>query len=66
MELSTVIGIVKSLLDFLPVDNLPNIFDIFCSEILVVYIISVLPNINSYINNIVLKRGVKLSGTRVY
>lgn len=66
MELSVAVSLVESLLDLLPVDNLPNVFDILCSDIFVVDIVSMLPNINSYINNIVLKRGVKLSGTRVY
>lgn len=57
----------KSFFNILPINNLPYLFYIISSNIFIVHIISMLPNINSFtIKNILLNKGVNPWGANIY
>jgi len=57
----------KSFFNIFPINNLPYLLYIISSNIFIVNIISMLPNINSFtIKNILLNKGVNPCGANIY
>ena len=55
----------KSALNVFPVDNFPNLFHVVSSDILVVNVVSMLPNVNGWINQNLLSKGVNPCGANI-
>ena len=45
-----------------PVDDLPNLVDVVQADVLVVNVVGMLPNVNRFVKDRVLRRGVRPAG----